>query len=114
MKEVRLLLPQGHFTVPIDLKDGYWQIPIAPSKRPFLGFILIFTKLVNHIVQVVSDFDIFMLAYLQNLLIAAATTNVCAEHLQIVLHVSANHGWLVSERKSRFTPSQTFRWLGLL
>ena len=38
LREVKLLIPSGHFTTSIDLKDGYWHIPIAPSKRPFLGF----------------------------------------------------------------------------
>ena len=38
MKEVKLL-PQVHYTISIDLKDGYWHVPIAPSKRLFLGFV---------------------------------------------------------------------------
>ena len=106
-----LLLPQGHFTISIDLKDGYWHVPIAPSKRLFQGFVYQgtsyqfralpfrmnlaprnFTKLVNHIVQVVCGLGIFMLTYLDNLLISASTATVYAMHLQTVLHVLADHG----------------------
>ena len=32
-----LLLPEGFYTVSLDLKDGYWHVPIAPAKHPYLG-----------------------------------------------------------------------------
>ena len=38
IREVKLLLPKGYWTVSLDLKDGFWHLPIARSKRPFLGF----------------------------------------------------------------------------
>ena len=38
LREVKLLLPQGYWTTSIDLRDGYWHVPIAPGKRPYLGF----------------------------------------------------------------------------
>ena len=38
LRDVKLLLPEGFYTVSLDLKDGYWHVPIAPSRRPYLGF----------------------------------------------------------------------------
>ena len=38
LRDVKLLLPWGYYTVSLDLQDGYWHVPIAPAKRPFLGF----------------------------------------------------------------------------
>ena len=67
----------------------------------------------THIVRVVLEMGISLLAYLDDLLIAAHTASLCATHLQTVLHVLADHGWLLNEQKSRFTLSQSFQHLGL-
>ena len=73
----------------------------------------IFTKLVTCVVHVVSSLGIFMLAYLDDLLIAVPSASLYAEHLQTVLRVLADHGWIVNVRTLRLTPSQSFQWLGL-
>ena len=31
LRVVKLLLPEGFYTVSLDLKDGYWHVPIAPA-----------------------------------------------------------------------------------
>ena len=38
LQDVKLLLPEGFYTVSLDLKDGYWHVPIAPAKLPYLEF----------------------------------------------------------------------------
>ena len=38
LREVKLLLPMGYWTVSLDLRDGYWHVGIARRKCPFLGF----------------------------------------------------------------------------
>ena len=60
-----------------------------------------------------SSLGVFVLAYIDNLLVVAPTVSLCAEHLQTVLRVLADHGWIVNERKSRLTPSQSLQCLGL-
>ena len=81
LQDVKLLLPEGFYTVSLDLKDGYWHVPIAPAKRPYLEFTYlgsdywfralpfglniapkIFTKMVTSVVRVVSSRGIFILA----------------------------------------------------
>ena len=54
-----------------------------------------------------------MLAYLDDLLIAAPSVSLCAEHLRTLLRVLADRGWIVNVRKLRLTPSQSFQWLRL-
>ena len=73
----------------------------------------IFTKRVTCVVRVMSSLGIFMLAYLDDLLVAASSASLCAEHLQTVLCVLANNGWIGIMRKLRLMPSQSFQWLGL-
>ena len=50
----------------------------------------------NAFFQVLSNLGIFELAYLDDLLIATATATISAEHLQILLLVLADLGWLVN------------------
>ena len=38
LQDVKLLLPEGFYTISLDLTDGYWHFPIAPAKRRCLGF----------------------------------------------------------------------------
>ena len=38
LKEVRLQLPPGAWTISLDLKDGFWHLSVARSFRPYLGF----------------------------------------------------------------------------
>ena len=39
-----------------------------------------------------------MLAYIGDLLIAAPSVSLCAEHLRTVLRFLADHGWIVNNR----------------
>ena len=83
IKEVKLLLPRGYWTVSIDLKDGFWHVPVSRGKRPYLGFRWkkqnwqframpfglnvaprIFTKLIAHVVKVMAEVGIWCLPYL--------------------------------------------------
>ena len=111
LKKVKMLLPQHHFTASLDLKDGYWHVPITPNKRPYLGFEYnktqyqframpfslniaprIFTRLIAHISKVVSEKGIFMLVYLDDLLIVAPTQQQCQTHLLQVMSILQHYG----------------------
>ena len=132
LKDVKLHLPRNHFTVSLDLKDGYWHVPIAPAKRSYLGFIYkgveynyrampfglnvaprIFTKLITHVAGVIASRGIFMMAYLDDLLIVAKTHKQCLNHLHTVVDILIQHGWIINIQKSRLNPLQTFQWLGV-
>ena len=38
MKEIKLLLPKGYWTVSLDLKDGFYHLSIYRGLRKYLGF----------------------------------------------------------------------------
>ena len=132
LKEVKLLLPQGYWTVSIDLLDGYWHVPVARSKRPFLGFTYdgqdfqfraipfglnvaprAFTKVISHVVAELARAGIWVLPYLDDLLIVAHSEESCRIQSQKALQIMKNMGLLINETKSRLKPAQKFEWLGV-
>lgn len=132
MREVKLLLPRGFWSVSLDLKDGYWHVPVAPRKRPYLGFRYkgqnwqframpfglniaprIFTKVMAHIVKVMATEGIWCLPYLDDLLILAPTKEECLHHLDKAVKILEEFGWIINQEKSRKQPAQIFEWLGI-
>ena len=132
IREVKLLLPRYYWTVSIDFKEGFWHVPISPSKRPFLGFRWkgqnwqframpfglnvaprIFTKIVAHVIRLMSEEGIWCLPYLDDLLIIAATKEECIQKTERALEILKSLGWILNTEKSRLTPSQKFEWLGV-
>ena len=132
MREVRLLLPRNFWSISLDLKDGYWHIPVSRRKRPYLGFRYrkqnwqframpfglniaprIFTKVIAHIVKVMAKEGIWCLPYLDDLLIVAPTKEKCLHHLEMATKILEDFGWIINQEKSRQQPAQNFEWLGL-
>ena len=132
MKEVKLLLPKGFWTVSIDLKDGFWHVAISPKTRPYLGFRYrnknwqframpfglniaprIFTKVIAHVVKVMAEAGIWCLPYLDDLLIIAATKEECHQKAKQAIAILESLGWLLNTKKSRLEPAQVFQWLGV-
>ena len=132
MREVKLLLPKGFWTVSLDLKDGFWHIPVSRRKRPYLGFKYrgqfwrframpfglniaprIFTKVMAHVIKILASEGIFVLIYLDDLLIVAPTEQQCAEHRDRAIALLIELGWIINTEKSRQQPAQIFDWLGV-
>ena len=132
LKEVKLLLPKNCWTVSIDLKDGFWHIAIAKTKRPYLGFSYrnvdyqframpfglnvaprAFTKVIAHVIKVMAEAGIWCLPYLDDLLIIAKTKEECTKHVQLAIKILESLGWIMNYKKSRLEPSQIFEWLGI-
>jgi len=91
-----LLLPKGCWTVALDLKDGYWHVPVTSRKRLFLGFHYrgqnwqfralpfglniwprVFTKLMAHVIKTLAAKGIWCLPYLDYLLIINNSKEEC-------------------------------------
>ena len=106
MNQIRLLLPKTFWTASLDLKDGYWHVPVTPKKRPYLGFRYknqnwqfralpfglnvgprIFTKLIAHIVKVMAARGIWCLPFLNNLLIISSTEEECIQHTEMAITI---------------------------
>ena len=90
IQESKYSLLHGYWTISLDLLSGYWHIPVAPSKRTFLGFRYrnqnwlfralpfglcvgprAFTKVISHIVKLLAKAGIWCLPYLDDLLLVA-------------------------------------------
>ena len=127
LREVRLLLPKGFWTVALDLQDGFWHLPVSRRKRPFLGFRYrgqlwqframpfglniaprLFTKVMAHMIKIISAEGIFVLIYLDDLLIIAPTRDLCLAHMDKTLSILESFGWIINENKSRKLPAQIF------
>ena len=132
LREVKLLMPKGYWTISIDLKDGFWHVPVTPGKRPFLGFRWrnenwqframpfglnvaprIFTKIIAHVVKVMAEAGIWCLPYLDDLLIIASTQEECQQKADQAVEILQSLGFLLNWKKSRLSPAQRFVWLGV-
>ena len=51
--------------------------------------------------------------YLDDLLLIARTKEDCEKILKTTLAILTELGWIISMKKSRITPQQTFVWLGV-
>ena len=115
MNQVQLLLPKGCWTIALDMKDGYWHVPVTPKKRPYLGFIYkgqnwqfralpfrlnlgprIFTKLMAHVIKTLADKGIWCLPYLDDLLIISNSKEECLQHSKIARKVIESFGWIIN------------------
>ena len=132
IREVKMLLPKGYWTISIDLKDGFWHVRVAKTKRPYLGFRWknenwqframpfglnvaprLFTKLIAHVVKVMAEAGIWCLPYLDDLLIIASTKEECQIKSEQAVRILESLGWILNLKKSRLTPAQRFEWLGV-
>ena len=132
LRQVRLLLPMGAWTVSLDLKDGFWHIAVAKAFRPYLGFRYrdqnwrframpfglnlapkVFSKLIAFTVRCMTKKGIWCLPYLDDLLIIARSKEECLQKLQEAIEVLQRLGWIINREKSRLEPQQAFEWLGV-
>ena len=132
LREVKLLLPRAFWTVALDLKDGFWHVPVSRRIRSYLGFEYrgqywrfrcmpfglniaprIFTKVMAHVIKIMASEGIFVLIYLDDLLIISPTQEKCLEHRDRAMAILEELGWIINTEKSRLQPAQTFDWLGV-
>ena len=132
LKEVRRNLPKGVFTCSLDLKDGYWHVPITPKLRPFLGFTYgnqlfqfrgmpfglnvaprAFTKIIFQVSKVAAKEGIWLLPYLDDILVVSQSREQNLDDALRTRQIFEELGFLINEEKSRMTPAQKFQWLGV-
>lgn len=125
-----LINPNDYLTS-IDLHDAFLHIPIHPSSQQFLQFQwqsqlyqfkvlpfglslapLVFTKVLRPFLQWACKRGIKISAYLDDLIIAAATKDLSTKMMTMVLHKLRSLGFLTKDAKSSLTPSKTLQHLG--
>ena len=127
------VLRRGDFMCKIDLKDAYQTIPIAKKSRIYLRFLWrgklyqftclpfglrssprIFTKVLKPLLVYLRALGVRLLVYLDDILIMAATPELCLEHTQLTWQLLTALGFLGNLKKSVLTPKQQVEYLGFI
>ena len=127
------ILWRGHFMCKIDLQDAYQTIPIAKKSRIYLRFLWkgrlyqftclpfglrssprIFTKVLKPLLVYLRALGVRLLVYLDNILIMAATPELCLEHTKLTWQLLTDLGFPGNLKKSVLNPKQQTEYLGFL
>ena len=130
-RDVASILRPGDWTTSIDLKDAYFHIPVDEKSRRFLRFVwrgkvfeylvlpfglctapLIFTMVSKVLKAHLHTLGIRSIFYLDDILIAASTRDLCAANLAAAISLFRSAGFIINEKKSSLIPAQDFLYLG--
>ena len=120
MKEIKLLIPRGFWTMSLDLKDGFYHTSKSNGLRKYLGFKYkgmcwaframhfglniaprTFTRIIADVVKILEKENIWCLPYLNDLLLIARTKEECKRILKRTLSILTELGWrIVNMKKS--------------
>ena len=125
--------PEGGFYVQDRLKDAYQTIPIVKKSRIYLRFLWrgrlyqftclpfglrssprIFTKVLKPLLVYLRALGVRLLVYLDDILIMAATPELCLEHTQLTWQLLTDLGFLGNLKKSVLAPKQQAEYLGFI
>ncbi len=129
---VSAAVQQGDWATSIDLADAFFHIPIAPSFRKYLRFVvrgivyqykalpfglstapLVFTKILAPVAAFLHFQGIVMHVYLDDLLIRCQDRATCGKWTMMVLHLLFYLGLGAQLEKSDLNPSQVFTYIGI-
>lgn len=127
------LLSKNYYVSNIDLKDAYFLLSIHKHYKRFLCFEFqnthyhfnclpfglniapyIFTKIFKPIVSFLRRKQIFLVVYLDDLLIIAKDKYKCQLDTNTVTKLLKSLGFLINTEKSNLVPSQEIKFLGFI
>ena len=125
------LLRPGDFMTKIDISDAFSHVPIAESCRDFFrlewkgrhwrfkampfGYSdapRTFTKLMKTPIAVLRGKGVRLVIYVDDILIMAESEELCTLHTAWTKDLLTRLGFVINEKKSIWTPSQTVEFLG--
>ena len=125
-------LRQGDWTISLDLKDAYFQVPIHPRSRHLLRFShlgqvwqfralpfglttapYVFTRVMAHVSSLTHARGIRMVRYIDDWLVAAEDQDTLCRQRDWLLALCCRLGILVNFEKSDLSPSQSPTYLGM-
>ena len=131
IKNICQMLRPGDWLSSIDLSDAFLHVAMAPSSRRYLRFKwggktyqfrtlpfglalspYVFTKIIRPILQWARAKGIRLSAYLDDLLVAAATEQEAKLHTLMVRAQLEKLGFLINDKKSTLTPTRQIEHLG--
>ena len=127
------LLKQGDFMAKIDLKDAYFAVPISESDRKYLRFRWrdkiyqfnclpfglscapwVFTKITKAVTAVLREMGIRLIIYIDDMLIIAESETLLKDHIQGIIYLLENLGFVINFPKSLLEPKKIIEFLGFL
>ena len=128
---IRNSLTKGEWLVSIDLKDGYFHVPIHPDSQHLLHFHvdkrtyqfkalpfglatapLEFTRIVKKAKLILQSRGIRVHQYLDDWLLRANTRHQCQLQTKELLHTVQQLGFVINLEKSELEPAQKIDFLG--
>jgi len=129
---VSAAIQPGDWAISVDLTDGYFHIPIAPTFRKYLRFVvngrvyqftalpfglapapLVFTKVLSPLAAYLHAQGILFHRFLDDLLIRAPDLTTLHGAAVTTLRTLLNLGFMINLPKSMLTPSQDFVYIGV-
>ena len=126
-KTIRTSLQQGEWATSIDFKDAYFHIQIQEQSRKYLRFHvqgwsyqfkallfrlstapMEFTMIAKEVKLMVIHKGIKIHHYLGDWLVRARAHRACLQHIQDLVKMCQELGWLVNLEKSELDPKQVF------
>ena len=130
---IMYMIRPGDYFISIDIEDAYYTIAIHILSRPYLTFIFlgiyyqftclpqglssaprIFTRVMRVVLAYLRTFGVRIAAWLDDLLLAAATASLAAAHTAKALGTLRELGFVPNMEKSVLTPTQKIEHLGLV
>ena len=133
MHTLRETLKPGDWLTKVDLKDAYFNIPIAPEHQKFLRFSQenkdyqftclpfglssapwVFTKTLRPLVGTLRERGVRLIQYIDDILIMSETKDLAVEHTAATTYLLQNLGFIIHPTKSQLSPSQELEFLGMM
>lgn len=132
IKVAQQLVTAGDHLITIDLKDGFFHVPVNVKHRTFLGFrwknqyyrwaVLpfglnaspyFFTKILRPVISYLRENSYKVIVYVDDFLLSA-TPQCINEQKHILINTLTQLGFQINFEKSSLEPSTSKKWLGFL
>ena len=133
LPDLKVLLEPNDFMITIDLSDAYMTLPIEEESRNYLCFQFqdqmfqfcvlpfglndaprAFTKTLKPPVGTLRSLGFKLVVYLDDIILAASTRDLCIYQGQILIKTLENLGFVINMEKSNLVPSQVVLFLGFV
>ena len=133
MGTLRELLRVNDWMVKVDLKDAYFTVPMHPSHQSYLRFMVgqehyqftclpfglscapwVFTKVMKPIAIFLRSMGVRMIIYIDDILLMGNSPEQVESHLETLIFLLTNLGFIINTPKSIMTPTQEIEYLGLV
>jgi len=130
-EKVRQASTRGQWATSLDLVDAYLHMPIAPTFRKYLRFVVgdkvyqyrvlpaglnlapwAWSRLIAAVREYAHRNNLRLFQYIDDWLLLAASSRQCRQATQWLLRLAESLGFLVHQVKSQLEPAQEFTFLG--